>query len=112
MKRIADTGAFLVPALLALAACAPTTPPVPVEDAQNLCVQLALDQERDSKVRVGIGVGTGSWRGGYGSIGISTDAPVGGRDPARAYRDCVIKRSGQAPVRDFYEQLGQRGGTR
>lgn len=98
---------LLVPALLGLAACAPATPPIPVEDAQNLCLHMALNQpDSDPRVRVGVGVGTGGWRGGYGSIGIATDT-FARRDPARVYRDCVVQRAGREPVSSFYEKLRQ-----
>ena len=99
--------AILVPAMLGLVACAPATPPIPVADAQNLCLHLALNQpDRDPRVRVGVGLGTGGWHGGYGSIGVSTDA-FARRDPAQAYHDCVVQRSGRAPAVSFYELLRQ-----
>ncbi len=106
MGALRVTAVALVPAMLGLAACAPAL--IPVHDAEVLCTQLALDNENNSRLQVGIGVGTGSWRGGYGSVGMSTSTPIA-RDPARFYRDCVIRRAGVAPTKDFYEQLGARG---
>lgn len=113
-------GMSLVPALLGLAACAPTPEAntrLPLEEAQRACLRPALEADgsransrvANPRVNVGIGIGGGSWRGGYGSVGISTDAPLGRqRDPDEIYRDCVIRRSGQVPNRSFYDQLGAR----
>lgn len=110
MGALRGIGLVLVPAVLGLAACAPTPKErIPLEHAQALCMQLALDQERnrDPRVRVGVGVGTGGFRGGYGSIGITTDSlGSGSRDPERVYRDCVIQRAGVNPMTGFYQQLG------
>lgn len=110
MGALRGIGMAFVPALLGLVACTPTPKErVPVEHAQVLCSQLALDQERgrEPQMRVGVGVGTGGFRGGYGSIGITTDnLGSSSRNPDKAYRDCVIRRSGVAPTKSFYEQLG------
>ncbi|WP_294928162.1 hypothetical protein [uncultured Paracoccus sp.] len=110
MGRGGVIGIALLPAMLGLAACAPQQQaPIPVEDAQRICAQLALnDAGRNSspRVSVGVGVGTGSWRRGFGSVGISTEAPLTRRNPEGSYNDCVMRRAGQAPITPFFEQLG------
>lgn len=108
MTGARNMAVLLIPAILGLNACAPRER-IPVEDAQVLCSHSALDRGNNPRVHVGIGMGSGSWRGGFGSVGISTEAPLGVRDPANAWRDCVIQRSGQAPTRSFHEQLGAQG---
>ena len=94
----------MVPMVMGLTACAPTQT-LTVEEAQQLCARIALDQESNPRVRVGVGLGTGSWNRGYGTIGVSTDS-FGRRNPETAYRDCVVRRSGKLPTRPFFEQLG------
>lgn len=109
--RVAGILASL-PLFMGLTACTPAPLPVPVEDAQVLCAQLALDRGNSSQPRVhmGVGLGTGRIRGGYGSIGISTDSlfPAASRNHEAFYRDCVVKRSGQQPLQSLYQQLGAK----
>lgn len=111
MAVLRVTGGLMALAVLGLAGCAPSPAPIAVEDAQVLCAQLALDRGNQNRVRVGVGLGTGRISGGHGAIGISTDSliPVANRNHEAAYRDCVVKRSGQLPQKTFYQQLGARG---
>lgn len=102
-------GVTIFPAMLGLSACAAQQTPIPVQDAQRLCAREALQGGGSSQPRVsmGIGVGSGGWRGGYGAVGISSDNLARRNpNPEGAYNDCVIRRAGQAPVTPFFEQLG------
>lgn len=95
--------AVLTPVLLGLAACSP----VPVAQAERICLDDAR-AARSPQGEVGFGVGSGGFRGGYLSIGVSSDY-IAGRDPSDVYNNCVMRRSGQMPTRPLYEQPGWRG---
>jgi hypothetical protein len=80
---------------VALAACAPA--PVTLERAAEICEERA----RAAQGPTGrVTVGTNSNSGGFGGveIGVSSDF-VAGRDPLEVYAECVIDRTGQAPIR-------------
>ncbi len=95
--------ALLVPALLlGLAACAP----IPVEQAERACLAAARDAT-GPRTEMGIGVGSHGARGGFVSVGVSSDY-IMGRDPAQVFENCVQRRSGQMPQRPLYEQPGWR----
>lgn len=91
-----------VPVLLGLAACAP----VPVERAERACLASARDAT-GPRTQVGIGVGSGGYRGGFISVDLSSDY-IMGRDPSAVFDACVRRRSGQMPTRPLYEQPGWR----
>ncbi|UFM66340.1 hypothetical protein LOS78_10375 [Paracoccus sp. MA] len=95
---------LLAPALLGLAACAPAQ--IPVEQAERVCMVKALDA-RGPRTEVGFGVGSHGYRGGFVSVDLSSDY-IMGRDPAEIFNQCVLRRSGQMPVRPLYEQPGWR----
>ena len=81
--------------LVALAACeAPLLSP---EQAALVCEERA----REAQAPTGsVTVGANSRTGGFGgvSIGVTSDYLMG-RDPVQVYEDCVMARSGQAPIR-------------
>lgn len=81
--------------LLALTACgAPLLSP---EQAALVCEERA----REAQAPTGsVTVGTNSRTGGFGgiAIGVTSDYLMG-RDPLQVYEDCVMSRSGQAPIR-------------
>lgn len=94
---------LLAPALLGLAACGP----VPVAQAERTCLEAARDA-RGPRGEIGVGAGSGGFRGGYVSIGVSSDY-LSGRDPSEVFDNCVRRRSGQMPTRPLYDQPGWRG---
>ena len=80
-------------ALSTLAACGP----VPVADAERLCLdQARLAQRPRGAVELGYGSG-GQVRAAL-DLQISSDYLVG-RDPATVFNACVQRRSGQFPER-------------
>lgn len=89
--------------LLGLAGCTPA--PVPVEQAEKICLGAAYESSAGPKTEVGFGVGNHGFRGGYVSVGMSADQLMG-RDPAEVFARCVMKRSGQMPQRPLYDQPG------
>ena len=88
----------MAPALLGLQACAP----IPVERAERVCLDSARDA-RSPRTEMGVGFGSHGARGGYVSVGMSSDY-IMGRDPSRVYQDCVLRRSGQMPTVPLYDQ--------
>lgn len=95
--------AVLAPAVLGLAACSP----MPVTQAERIC----LDDARAARApqgELGLGVGSGGFRGAHLSIGVSSDF-ITGRDPSEVFNTCVMRRAGQMPTRPLYEQPGWRG---
>lgn len=81
-----------------LAACAPMSLP----DAERECYRDArLAQGPSGEVRIGAATGASGTRpvGGV-SVDISSDYLLG-RDPEQVWRNCVVRRSGQFPTRDF-----------
>ncbi|MFT4013994.1 MAG: hypothetical protein QM682_11435 [Paracoccus sp. (in: a-proteobacteria)] len=87
-------------ALPALVACAPLS----VDQAERVC----LDQARDAtgpRTEMGMGIGSGGYRGGFVQVGLSSDY-IMGRDPSKVFADCVQRRSGQKPTRPLYDQPG------
>ena len=101
--RRAGIAAFGGLALMGLTACA--TAPVPVEQAEKMCLGAAYDSSAGPKTEVGFGVGNHGFKGGYVSVGMSADQLMG-RDPSEVFAQCVMKRSGQMPSRPLYEQPG------
>ncbi|MFH5775697.1 hypothetical protein [Paracoccus broussonetiae] len=93
---------LLTPAMLGLTACAP----VPVDQAERSCLTAARDAS-GPRTEAGFGVGSDGFRGGYFSVGVSSDY-MAGRDPSEVFEDCVLRRSGQPPSRPLYEQPGWR----
>lgn len=99
-------GLSLALALLGLAACAPAPVQIPVEQAERVCMVEALDA-RAPRTQVGLGVGSGGYRGGFVSVDLSSDQILG-RDPSQVFDRCVLNRSGRMPTRPLYEQPGWR----
>ncbi|MTH76459.1 hypothetical protein [Paracoccus aestuariivivens] len=93
----------LAPSLLGMAACAP----VPVEQAERSCLQDARSAVAP-QTEVGLGVGSGGYRGGYIQLGVTSDY-IMGRDPSDVFDHCVRRRSGRMPSRPLYDQPGWRG---
>ncbi|QYK42593.1 MAG: hypothetical protein KF887_05650 [Paracoccaceae bacterium] len=85
----------------AVAACGP----IPVEDAERMC----LDEARGARAPRGeVMVGGGT--GGVGArvvLDVSSDFLLG-RDPSAVFDACVQSRSGQPPTRPLSAQPGWR----
>lgn len=91
-----------------IAACAPIT----VAQAERICLEDAR-AATGPQSRVGLGIGTDGDDVGVVagvSMTISSDY-IAGRDPAVAFHDCVVRRSGQVPTRPLHEQPGYWGRT-
>lgn len=95
------------PALLGLAGCAA---PVPVEQAEQICLsEIRYDPGPRTRVAVGVG-GGGGHLGGFGRVSWDVDADrLMGRSPAEAFDHCVRQRSGQSPTRPLTKQPGWLG---
>ncbi|MFN3661204.1 hypothetical protein [Yoonia sp.] len=78
---------------IALAACGPVSP----ERAADRCEERARDAQGPT---FGGTVGVNSNSGGFASasIGITSDA-LRGRDPLEVYDSCVLRLTGQPPIR-------------
>lgn len=91
--------------LLMLTGCTPA--PVSVEQAERICMA-ELDRSYRPRTQVTMGVSAGSHgvrpRAGV-AVGLSSDM-IAQRDPAEAYARCVLRRSGQMPVRSYHDWLG------
>lgn len=72
-----------------------------------MCMGTARDAMRP-RGEVGFGVGSHGVRGGFVSVGMSSDY-IMGRDPNDVFARCVMKRSGQMPTRPIYQQPGWSG---
>jgi hypothetical protein len=96
-------------ALMILAALPPLTAcaPLPVDQAERLCVEEA-NQARRPRGRVGLGVGSGGRAVTDIDVTISSDFLLG-RDPAQVFDSCVQARSGQFPTRALDDQPGWVG---
>ncbi|MDS9467204.1 hypothetical protein RGQ15_06410 [Paracoccus sp. MBLB3053] len=92
----------LIPPFLGIAGCA--TAPVSVQEAEMTCLRDARDAVRP-RTEIGLGVGSGGYRGGYVGVELSSDY-IMGRNPADVFDACVRRRSGQAPNRPLNEQPG------
>jgi len=89
--------------LLGTAACGP----VSREQAEAACFRRAeLAQHPRGYVEMGIGSGGRTFTGV--EINASSDYFMG-RDPAAVYRNCVLQKSGEAPLRPLYERPDWRG---
>lgn len=104
------SGSFLVPAaalsgLLVLTGCTPA--PVSVEQAERICMA-ETDRNYRPRTQITMGVSAGSHgvrpRAGV-AVGLSSDM-ITQRDPAESYARCVLRRSGQIPVRSYHDWLG------
>ena len=80
-------------ALSVLAACTPIDP----EKAAQRCEKQARAAQGPTGA---INVGTNSETGGFvrGNIGVSTDF-LAGRDPNTVYETCVLRLTGELPIR-------------
>lgn len=91
---------FLLP--LGLLACGP----VPVEQAERLCVDRARLAE---KPRGEIAVGATSDGRAYGRVELEVSSDyLQGRSPESVFTACVINRSGEAPTRTYEDMKGGR----
>ena len=96
----------LLPLIAVMAACGP----VPVDQAERICLRDAQLAERPrGSVAMGVGSGSGGTRG-YGSLELEISSDyIRGRDPSDVFNRCVLRRSGQMPVRVLADQPGWRG---
>lgn len=94
---------LILASLPALAACGP----IPVEQAEQMCVEQA-NQALRPRGRVGLGVGSGGRAVSALDVTISSDFLLG-RDPAQVFDSCVNARSGQFPTRPLDDQPGWVG---
>lgn len=78
---------------LIVAACGPVSP----ERAAEICEEKARAAQGPTG-RVSVGVNSEDGPFVSGEIGISSDY-LAGRDPLIVYRDCVMRRTGQEPIR-------------
>lgn len=99
--------AATVSAALSVAALAAACAPVPVEQAERMCLEDArlAAHPRTSLV---MGAGTGGRKYVGGSISFSSDYFLG-RDPAEVFASCVYQKSGQPPTRPLYDRPDWRG---
>lgn len=82
-------------AALVLAGCQPQ--PIDPFDAADRCEERArAAQGPTGEVRVGVNSNDGPFAGA--SIGVSSDF-IRGEDPLAVYQSCVMRLTGQAPVR-------------
>jgi hypothetical protein len=86
---------FLIPGLLALAAC--NAVPISPERAADICEAQARAAQGPTG-RIAIGTNSNSGPFTNAEIGISSDY-LAGRDPVEVYTQCVIARSGSGPIR-------------
>lgn len=88
-----------------IAACGP----VPVDQAERLCLQDARDATRP-RSELALGIGTdGDDVSAFGGLSVSVSSDyIRGRDPAEVFTDCVKRRSGQPPTRPLQAQPGYR----
>ncbi len=89
------TLSFAAVALTALAGC--DLPPPDPEKAAQQCEERARKAQGPTG---NITVGTNSRTGGFfeGSIGVTSDF-LRGDDPVAVYQSCVLRLTGQAPIR-------------
>jgi hypothetical protein len=87
----------------ALASCGP----IPVQDAEQACVEDANLALRP-RGRVGVGIGSNGKATGMLDVTISSDF-ITGRDPSAVFNSCVKARSGQFPTRPLTDQPGWVG---
>ena len=100
----------LVLAGLAAAATLAACGPIPVDQAERVCLDNArLAQAPRSTAAIGVGIGDGDVRP-YGrfELDVSSDY-IRGRDPSAVYQQCVLRRSGQLPTRALYDMPGWVG---
>lgn len=90
--RALRPGLMLVP-LAFVAGCGPVSP----ERAAEICEEKARAAQGPTG-RVTIGVNSDDGPFVSGEIGVTGDY-LAGRDPMIVYRDCVIARTGQEPIR-------------
>lgn len=91
--------------ILGLAACGP----VPVEEAERICVRDTRDTVPRSRVGLGVVSGPGGTHTAAGiSFELSSDA-ITGRSPEQVYQACVQRRSGQLPTRPLSAYPEWRG---
>lgn len=96
--------------MLALTGTVAACGPVPVDQAERICMQ---DARAATGPRGQLAVGVGS--DGHRitpmtrlEVSVSSDY-VMGCDPADVFTRCVMRRSGQPPTRPLYDQPGWRG---
>lgn len=88
-----------------IAACGP----IPVDQAERLCLEDAR-AATGPQGRVGLGIGTdGDDVGVLAGISMTISSDyIAGRDPEQVWADCVRRRSGQPPTRPLYGDLRDR----
>ncbi|UXU75274.1 MULTISPECIES: hypothetical protein [unclassified Paracoccus (in: a-proteobacteria)] len=105
------SGVALTLAGLALMLAACVQAPIPLAQAETICAAEARSAAvpESPRTRVGLGVGSGGYRGGFVSVEVPADRIVP-RDPAQVFSNCVQRRSGQMPSRPLTEQPGWKAG--
>lgn len=105
--RAQATTLGLLPLIVAVPACGP----IPVDQAETVCLrdaELAVRPRGDVQVGIGSGSDGGLRSVGRISVDISSDY-IAGRDPSAVFDRCVLRRSGQSPTRPLDDQPGWRG---
>lgn len=99
-----------VPLALALVAGLAGCGPVPVDQAERMCLDDArLAQKPRTNVELGVGVGGGEPRS-YGAVSFEVSGDyLMGRDPSDVFANCVMRRSGQPPSVPLADQPAWRG---
>lgn len=88
---------------LAVAACAP----IPVEQAEAICLS---DAQLAVRPRGTVALGVTSEGRTAGSLGLEVSSDyIMGRDPAEVYNRCVYNKSGQLPTRPLYSRTEWKG---
>ncbi|CAM3176158.1 hypothetical protein PANO111632_06595 [Paracoccus nototheniae] len=98
----------LLPLIAVVAACGP----VPVDQAERVCLRDAQLAERPrGSIAMGVGSGSGGTRS-YGGLELEISSDyIRGRDPSDVFNRCVMRRAGRMPDRVLADQPGWRGGS-
>lgn len=100
----------LLPLMLALPLGVAACGPVPVDQAERICVQDARAATGPhGQIAMGVASDGSSIRPVTRiEMSVSSDY-VMGRDPSDVFARCVMRRSGQMPTRPLHEQPGWKG---
>ena len=92
--------AAAISGLAVLTACAPAL--VPVHEAERICANAAQTHalRPEPRMSMGVGIGSGGRVRPHAGLSVSmTPDRVDPVDTARAFEQCVMRRSGQMPTR-------------
>lgn len=83
---------------------------MPVDQAERVCLRDAeLTTQPRGEIAVGVGKGnSGTFTASRFEVEVTSDY-IMGRDPAEVFSRCVLRKSGQMPVRALTDQPGWRG---